>query len=132
VQQAFIRQVRERAGNICEYCRLPQELTFIQFEIDHIVAQKHHGPTVLENLALACFYCNSNKGPNIAGIDPESGELSALFNPRIHRWADHFQWQGPLLVGVTSIGRTTIDVLEINSSDYVRLRESLADEGLFP
>ncbi len=132
MQQAFIRQVRERAGNICEYCRLPQELTFIQFEIDHIVAQKHHGPTVLENLALACFYCNSNKGPNIAGIDPESGELSALFNPRIHRWADHFQWQGPLLVGVTSIGRTTIDVLEINSSDYVRLRESLADEGLFP
>jgi 5-methylcytosine-specific restriction endonuclease McrA len=50
--------VRERARSRCEYCRLPEAFSAIPFEIDHIVAQKHGGPTREENLALSCFYCN--------------------------------------------------------------------------
>jgi hypothetical protein len=39
--------------------------------------RKHGGPTILENLSLACFPCNRFKGPNLSGIDPES-RLTAL------------------------------------------------------
>jgi hypothetical protein len=99
---------------------------------DHIIAQKHRGLTVAENLALSCFYCNSFKGPNIAGIDPETGVLTRLFHPRQDRWADHFRWQGAILIGQTAVGRTTIEVLEINAADCVELRQSLIQEGRFP
>jgi len=73
--------VRQRAEFCCEYCQLPQALSSIAFEIDHIVARKHGGGTALENLALSCFYCNSLKGPNIAGLDPDTRELSRLYHP---------------------------------------------------
>lgn len=129
MQQTLVRQVRARAGNACEYCRLPQEASAVTFEIDHIIAQKHRGPTVLENLALSCFYCNSNKGPNIAGIDPKTGQVTQLFHPRLDAWSQHFAWQGALLIGRTAVGRATIEVLEINEPDRALLRESLLAEG---
>ncbi|XXU91044.1 HNH endonuclease signature motif containing protein [Sorangium sp. So ce1099] len=117
---------------ICEYCQLPQPLSSIPFEIDHIIAQKHGGVAVPENLGFACFYCNSYKGPNIAGIDPESGRIVRLYHPRKDRWSKHFRWDGPLLVGSSAIGRATIAVLAINHPDAVALRASLIEEGVFP
>ena len=77
--------VRERARSTCEYCRLPETLLAIPFEIDHILAQKHGGLTREENLALSCFYCNSYKGPNIAGIDPASDRIVRCAAHRGHR-----------------------------------------------
>jgi hypothetical protein len=44
------QEVIERAGHCCEYCRINQEDQFFAFEIDHIIAEKHGGPTVTENL----------------------------------------------------------------------------------
>src|SRR5215213_3930309 len=111
VLDSLTRLVRERARHRCEYCHLAEVDSSIPFEIDHVIAQKHHGPTIAENLALSCFYCNSFKGPNVAGIDPDSGTLSALFHPRRDEWNVHFRWQGALLIGRTAIGRTTVDVL---------------------
>lgn len=122
------RLVRHRAGDACEYCRLRQASSSIPFEVDHIVARKHRGKTVAGNLALACVYCDGYKGPNIAGIDPRTGKVTRLFHPRRHKWTWHFRWEGPLLVGRTAIGRTTIDVLEINDPVAVAHRQSLLDE----
>jgi hypothetical protein len=124
--------VRERAARCCEYCHLPQSVSSIPFEVDHIVARKHNGLTISENLALSCFYCNSHKGPNIAGMDPDTWQLSRLYHPRSDRWDEHFRWEGPTLVGVSPIGRTTIGVLGINEPDCVLLRTSLIREGVFP
>jgi hypothetical protein len=132
VQDTLANLVRERAGHACEYCRLPQALSCIPFEIDHIIAQKHKGATAADNLALACFYCNSFKGPNVAGVDPATKAVTPLFHPRREIWAAHFRWQGAVLVGLTAAGRTTIEVLGINSPDCVLLRESLIHEGQFP
>ncbi|WP_437282872.1 HNH endonuclease signature motif containing protein [Sorangium sp. So ce375] len=129
---ALVASVTRRAHAACEYCQLPQAVSSIPFEIDHIIAQKHGGPTVLENLGLACFYCNSHKGPNIAGIDPESGRIVRLYHPRKDRWNKHFHWDGPVLVGLSAVGRATLAVLVINHPDAVTLRASLIDEGLFP
>jgi HNH endonuclease len=132
MDDAVVALVWQRASTICEYCQLPQALSSIPFEIDHIIAQKHSGPTESENLALTCFFCNSYKGPNIAGIDPESGRIVRLYHPRKDRWSRHFIWDGPLLVGRTAIGRATIAVLAINHPDAVELRTSLIEEGVFP
>jgi hypothetical protein len=48
------------------------------------------GPSRLDNLALACWTCNLKKGPNLSGVDPMTGQVAALFNPRDDEWAEHF------------------------------------------
>lgn len=132
MDETLARLVRERAGECCEYCRLPRAYSTLPFEFGHVIARKHGGPTAPGNLALSCFYCNSYKGPNIAGIDPRSGKTVRLFNPRRHKWARHFRWDGPALIGRTPIGRTTIAVLNINESEAVATREALIEARLFP
>lgn len=131
MKASLVRHVRQRAAGRCEYCRLPQEATAVPFEIDHIISEKHEGPTVAFNLANACWYCNTFKGSDISGLDPKTRKLTPLFNPRRHKWGRHFRWDGPLLVGRTAIGRTTIRVLQINCEEALTLRESLMEEGLF-
>lgn len=126
------QQVRARAREICEYCRIPALLYDEPFHTDHIIARKHGGRTVLENLAFCCLDCNLHKGTNIAGLDPLTGQLTRLFNPRSDRWSEHFAWSGARLVGRTPEGRTTIAVLEINDSIRVRARVVFIQEGVFP
>jgi len=70
MKQELIELIWERAGGKCEYCRFPAEAAWLPFQIVHIIAEKHRGLTEAANLARACYYCNSYKGPNIAGIDP--------------------------------------------------------------
>jgi hypothetical protein len=81
---------------------------------------------------LICFRCNSSKGPNISGFDRITRKTTNLFNPRRHKWARHFAWEGAILVGRTAIGRVTVDVLDINDETRVELREELIEEGFFP
>ncbi len=124
--------VWQRAGSRCEYCQMPKQLDPLPLQLDHIIARKHHGPTVEVNLALSCFHCNNHKGPNIAGSDPETGSAVPLFNPRRDRWHEHFRWNGAELVGRTASGKATVDVLGINLPLRRAFREALIDEGLFP
>lgn len=111
---------------------MPQEFDPLPFQIDHIIARKHGGPTSAENLALACFSCNNHKGPNIAGIDPDTQALARLFHPRQDDWSEHLIWNGPELMGKTPIGRVTIAVLAINLPHRIALRHALIEEGVFP
>jgi 5-methylcytosine-specific restriction endonuclease McrA len=53
---ALVRLLWRRAHHCCEYCRMPQAFDNTPFEIDHIIARKHGGPTALFNLALSCFF----------------------------------------------------------------------------
>lgn len=117
--------VRQRAECRCEYCRMSQEYDVFPFQIDHIISLKHHGSSEVTNLAFSCYNCNSYKGPNIAGIDPETDEITRLFHPRRDRWDEHFFWDGLYLRGCTAIGRTTVDVLSINRPERVELRRTL-------
>ncbi len=129
---ALEQLVWRRANGRCEYCLLPQAVAPLPHQIDHIIAQKHRGPTVAANLALSCYFCNSYKGPNIAGIDPDTGRIVRLFNPRKDSRRRHFEWRGPRLVGLTRSGRATIAVLEINHPDAVAMRAMLMAEGVYP
>jgi 5-methylcytosine-specific restriction endonuclease McrA len=111
---ALQHEVWERAGYACEYCWMPQRLSTLPFQIDHIIAVKHHGLTASENLALSCYACNKHKSANVAGVDLNTGAVTPLFHPRQDTWDDHFRWNGPELVGRTPVGTVTIDVLNIN------------------
>jgi HNH endonuclease len=126
------QRVRRRARYRCEYCQLPQSASRLRHQIDHIVADQHEGGDDPENLALACAHDNLHKGPNIAGLDPVTREVTRLYNPRRDRWRDHFAWVGATLIGLTPIGRTTIRVLAMNDPEQVAIREALIVEGRFP
>ncbi len=116
--------VRRRAGDMCEYCRLPQGATpLISFHVDHTIAQQHGGGSGLEDLALACDRCNAYKGPNLASIDEESGELASLFNPRTDAWSDHFRFRGSDIIGLTPVGRATARLLNMNALRRRQLRD---------
>lgn len=64
------RAVRARAEDACEYCRIPEGLTFAAHEVDHIIAVKHGGTDGPENLALSCLQCNRHKGSDLTSVDP--------------------------------------------------------------
>ena len=84
-------------------------------------ATQHGGTKQHDNLALACWHCNLKKGPNLAGIDPETGQIVPLFHPRKDKWAEHFAMHvgtlmplGIEIEGLTPIGRATVRVLGMN------------------
>ena len=85
-------------------------------------ARKHGGSDDESNLCLACIDCNLHKGPNLTGIDPLTGVVTELFHPRRQRWEDHFALDRIYIIGRTAIGRTTIQVLGMNSDDQLSLR----------
>lgn len=121
------RQVIERAGNRCEYCLLPAEVAFFPHEVDHVIAEKHGGGSDTDNLALACWRCNRHKGSDLTSFDPQTRQLSPLFNPRTQVWTEHFAYEGERLVGLTPEGRTTVNLLRLNSEE--RMSERLAGEA---
>ena len=127
IPAALRREVVERAGNYCEYCHLPAKLAFYPHEVDHVVAEKHGGATDIDNLAFACWRCNRHKGSDLTSFDPETGQLSPLFNPRTQAWAEHFAYEGHMMVGLTPAGRATVNLLRLNSAE--RLTERRAGVG---
>jgi HNH endonuclease len=121
--------VRQRAGDRCEYCHLHQDLSpLASLHVEHVRPRKHGGSDEADNLALACIACNLHKGTNVAGYDPQTGDLTELFNPRCQSWSDHFERRGVLILGRTAVGRTTVAVLELNSEERLELR-AVSDQG---
>ena len=123
--------VRKRAGRRCEYCRVHEDDdNFLVFHVEHIIAKQHGGLDDRDMLCWACAECNLAKGPNLAGLF--GGKLYPLFNPRKQNWHRHFYWELTTLVGKTKTGIVTVQVLNINDTARVMLRESLLFEGRFP
>lgn len=114
------RLVQQRANFLCEYCHSPEYLSPDRFEVDHLQPRSLGGTDELMNLALACRRCNLRRYNFIQGIDPITQTNEPLFNPRIDRWIDHFQWlnTGLRLQGVTAKGRATCKRLDINDDEH--------------
>jgi hypothetical protein len=132
MDEATRKLVRQRAGNRCEYCLHRQEHAETTHHIEHILAKQHLGSDDSSNLALACIHCNSHKGPNLTGIDPDGGVIVPLFNPRLDPWADHFMLRGAFVVGLTPTGRTTVFVLAMNARHRLNVRAELIRQGFYP
>lgn len=126
--------VRERAGLRCEYCHALEAWQYVEFTLDHIRPISSGGETTLGNLALACLACNRRKWDCREAKDPETGEVSRLFNPRTDRWNEHFMWSrdGVEIVGASEVGRATVVLLELNRERALRIREADAALGRHP
>lgn len=131
VSAALREQIIERAGARCEYCQYPQASSLFAFKMEHVIAEKHGGRTELENLALACPFCNRAKGTDLGSIDPETGVLTAFYNPRKEVWSDHFILEGALIRPITPAGRVTVAILQLNNADRLTERELLIGGGQY-
>jgi hypothetical protein len=128
------RRVERRAGGCCEYCRSQSSYSASSFAIEHIDPEQAEGGEGLENLAFACQGCNNHKHTKREAVDPQTGNLAPLFNPRRDRWRDHFAWSadGTLVIGLTPTGRTTVEALHLNREGVVNLRRLLFQVGQHP
>jgi hypothetical protein len=103
----------------------------VTFHIEHVRARVHGGTDDSENLCIACERCNAYKGTNLSGVDPESGDIEHLFDPRHQEWRQHFELCGAEIAGLTPTGRTTVSVLMMNEGRRVQLRAELIARGEF-
>lgn len=112
------RRVRGHFSNACAYCHTAENLTVTIFEIEHIIPRAVQGASVFENLCLACPTCNRYKSDRTSAHDVR------LFHPHQDKWTEHFDWSvdGTTLVGLTEIGRVTIETLRINRPQMIRVR----------
>ena len=124
---ALRQSVIERAEGRCEYYLYPQAFSFLTFEVEHIVAEKHGGQTQESNLALACPLCNRFKGTDLGSLDPQTGLLTPFYHPRIQSWPDHFRLTGAEIVALTPEGRVTVFILQLNALDRVLERQQLVE-----
>jgi hypothetical protein len=108
---------------------LPEHAIRYPFHVEHVIARKHGGSSSLDNLAWACIFCNVFKGSDIASLDPDSGKLAALFNPRQQIWEGHFDMTDGVVTGKTPSGRATVMLLQINSFEMLALRQALIQIG---
>lgn len=113
-------QLRHRAQCLCEYCHSSEEASTSQFTIDHLQPRSLGGTDTLENLALACHRCNTRRYNFTKGIDSQSNSIVSLFNPRTHRWNEHFMWSSDLLriIALSSTGRATCKRSDMNDDEH--------------
>ena len=128
------KAVAERANRCCEYCKSQVRFAIQPFSIEHIIPKSLGGETTLDNLALACQGCNNHKYNKTEGRDLISGDIVPFYHPRQQRWSEHFVWNEDfiLIIGLTPIGRTTVDALRLNREGVVNLRRVLYAMGEHP
>ena len=56
MDDSLAQEVKERAGGVCEYCRLPESHHPGPFEVEHVIAKQHSAPTALSNLVYSCLH----------------------------------------------------------------------------
>lgn len=117
--------VAKRANFCCEYC-VSQSRYFGPFSIEHVRPLSKGGSNQLSNLALACQHCNNFKYSKLEDIDPSSGSLAPLYNPRQQNWTDHFAWNEDYskIVGLTATGRATVSSLRLNRAELMAARKA--------
>ena len=127
------RLVVSRAGGCCEYCHLSQADASFTFHIEHVIAEKHGGTTMQDNLCLSCPECNTFKGSDIASFDDFDGTriLSLLYNPRTQNWSDHFRLNGAVIEPLTPEGRVTVKILQMNRVEAVSARKIFIKLGSY-
>jgi Na+-translocating ferredoxin:NAD+ oxidoreductase RNF subunit RnfB len=130
ISAAMRRLVSERANYCCEYCLIPEAFTFAAHEIDHIIAKKHGGKTIAENLALSCTLCNKYKGSDLASIDPETDAITPLYHPRKHKWSENFEVKDGRVIPLTPKGRVTTCLLQFNRDERIEERKLMIEAGI--
>ena len=127
IPAALRREVIKVAKGFCEYCRSDSDFSESPFDVEHIVPISQNGKTEIENLALSCHGCNLYKSNRTESYDVASERVSRLFNPRKDIWNEHFGWAEnySIVIGLTPIGRATVETLKLNRKSLVNRRKAL-------
>ena len=128
------QRVIERAHGCCEYCLSQEHLSPSSFSLEHIVPRQMGGTSTEDNLALSCQECNNHKYTKIEAPDPLTAASVPIYHPRHHDWQEHFTWSDDttLLIGLSAIGRATIELLQLNRPHLINLRQLLSSVGRHP
>ena len=134
IPHALRQRVREVARDRCGYCLSSQHYVMAKLEIEHIIPRALGGTDEESNLWLSCGLCNRYKGTRMTGIDPLDQGQVELFNPRIQVWSEHFRWSsdGTRILGLTAVGRATIDALRLNNELAIEVRRNWVLAGWHP
>ncbi|MCB0837881.1 MAG: HNH endonuclease [Bacteroidetes bacterium] len=132
VPQIIRSQVARRAQFKCEYCLMPEELSFLPFQIDHIISLEHGGGSEIDNLAYSCPHCNQHKGSDLSTFLEHYQDIERLFNPRIDQWNGHFEVSSGEIRSISRIGKATVKLLRMNEPERLAIRRILAEVGLYP
>ena len=134
ISQATRKRLAQQALFRCGYCLTQELVSGVPLTIEHLLPRAKGGGNEEENLWLSCRLCNEAKGVLTDAIDPETGELALLFNPRLQRWADHFSWAdgGTTVFGLTPTGRATVSALSLNTEFRVCTRALWVEVGWHP
>jgi HNH endonuclease len=126
--------IRQRANYLCEFCHANERWQYVKFTVDHIIPLSLGGDDNTDNLALACFHCNRRKTNKLVAVDPQSKVEVSLFNPRLDSWDKHFIWSVDRLqvIGVTAIGRATVNALLLNRNRVIPIRGADLEIGRHP
>ena len=126
--------VTARARGCCEYCRSQDRFSTHSFSVEHILPRSRGGTLTLDNLALSCQGCNNHKYIRTDAQDPISGVTVPLYHPRRDAWDEHFVWSDDysLVIGISPVGRATVEALRLNRPGVVRLRRLLFEIGEHP
>ncbi len=134
VSETIKQRIRQTAGHRCGYCLAEQRRTLGILEIEHLIALACGGTDEEANLWLSCSLCNRYKGMQIEAVDPETGSLAPLFNPRGQIWYEHFRWDeaGARIIGLSPVGRVTAQALQLNNPIAVVVRTGWVEAGWHP
>lgn len=134
IPTALRQKITQRASNRCGYCQTQAEVIGQPLQIDHIIPEAAGGKTEERNLWLACVPCNLRKAIQTHAFDKQTEETTPLFNPFTQSWHDHFLWSedGTLMIGLTAIGRVTIEALQLNRNLLVKSRKRWVLAGWHP
>jgi HNH endonuclease len=127
-------RVAQRAGHRCEYCRAPEIIFNMPFDVEHIVPASQERLDDESNFALACRACNVFKSDQQSGVDEATGERAQLFHPRHDRWDEHFRvdLHDGRIAGLTPVGRVTVACLRLNRDIQREARNSWIRLKLYP
>jgi HNH endonuclease len=83
ISASLRRLVEERENLKCEYCVLSANLSFYHHEIDHVIAEKHQGKTVADNVPIERRLAIFATAPANFASPLQSGCYAAIATPPI-------------------------------------------------
>ena len=110
--QTYIRDaLLNMSEDKCAYCEAYLDEKSMYMEVEHFLPKSKYPDKVVSwnNLLPACKHCNASKGDHDPNEEP-------IINPSFHSPNEHLEIHNYRFLGVDTLGRTTVDVLNLN--DY--------------
>ena len=134
IQKSIKKQVLQTSKGLCEYCQSQEAFSFTSYLVEHITTSSIDQKDIIENLVFSCQGCSNTRNENTKSTDPVTGKIINIYNPRVDVWSDNFCWSEDFtnLVGLTAIGRATIEKLKLNRETLKEYRSVLISINKHP